>query len=228
MDESFIFKFGAKSWRIFLRDEADRSVFNEIFKLREYRSAEEAIRNAEDPIIDAGAHAGFFTLYCKALNPKVKIFAIEPEPGNFSALKRHLEENKIKNVKIVRAALAGQSGQRSLLISPDSHNHKLAEIENSGDQKVEVTAYSFADFLKKNKIKNVSLLKMDIEGGEFEVIKSLSAKDLSMVNFVILEYHNKQRRAELEQKLRENKFGAQVFPSKFDKTMGFLFAKNKR
>lgn len=224
----FIFKFGEKTLRVFIRDEADQSVFNEIFRLGEYRAAEEAVRGATDPIIDVGAHAGFFTLYCESLNPKAKIFAVEPEPENFLALKKHLKENKITNVKAIQAALAGQSGQRSLLISPDSHNHRLAEIGDNDGQKIEVIAYSFADFIKNNKIEKISLLKMDIEGGEFEIVKSLSARDLSVVKFLILEYHSKERYRELEQKLRENGFGAQVFPSKFDKTMGFIFAKNKR
>ena len=71
-------KLGGNSWQARLRDEADQSVFNEIFKLGEYRSADEAIKNAKDAIVDVGAHAGFFSMYCRALNKKVKIFAVEP------------------------------------------------------------------------------------------------------------------------------------------------------
>jgi len=78
----------------------------------------------------------------------------------------------------------------------------------------------------------MSLLKMDIEGGEYEVFDSMDSDDFSMVNFVILEYHTSSYKhasgKQIEEKLRVNGFGAQVFPSKFDKTMGFLYARNKR
>ena len=84
----------AEKLKIDLRDEADRSVFNEIFKFGEYRIAEEAIRGAAYPILDIGAHAGFFSLYCHAQNPKVKIFALEPEPENYKFLQKNLKAEK--------------------------------------------------------------------------------------------------------------------------------------
>jgi hypothetical protein len=50
-----------------------------------------------------------------------------------------------------------------------------------------------------------------------------------MVNYVILEYHEgREKSIEIEQQLRENGFSVQVFPSKFDKTMGFMYGRNKR
>lgn len=208
--------------KFFLRDEADESVRNEIFKLREYRAADEAIKNASSPILDVGAHAGFFSLYCRSLNSKVKIFAIEPEPNNIVALQKHLKENAIKGVSVAACALAGKSGRRELALAADSHNHALGGPTKNG-----VPCFSLADFFRRYKIKSVSLLKMDIEGGEFEVLDGATAGDLAMVKNVILEYHNNNFRP-LEQKLRESGFGVSRFPSKFDKKMGFLFARNKR
>lgn len=249
-------KLGENNWRVYLRDEADQSVYNEIFKLREYRSADEVIKTAKHAIIDVGAHAGFFSMYCRALNEKVKIFAVEPEPNNLELLKRHLVENKILGVKVVAGAMAGQSEERRLVLSADSHNHRLAQPifrdEEDADKTIAVKAFSFADFCKQNKIKKISLLKMDIEGGEYELFDSMSDADFAMVNYVILEYHNGyeargngardisrangqytsqymgSRHKGIAEKLRANGFGVQVFPSHFDKTMGFIFANNKR
>ena len=45
---------------------------------------------------------------------------------------------------------------------------------------------------------------------------------------MILEYHKGNEYKVLAEKLRENGFGVQVFPSHFDKTMGFIWANNKR
>ncbi|MBP6859269.1 MAG: FkbM family methyltransferase [Candidatus Magasanikbacteria bacterium] len=216
-------------WQFNLRDEADQSVFNEIFKLHEYRRADEVIQNATDPIVDVGAHAGFFVMHAHSLNSRVKIFAIEPEPKNIKALQKHLKENKISKVEIIEAALALETSSRQLVVAPDSHNHRLGLDFDRIPGSVQVRAVSFADLLKQNKIKKVSLLKMDIEGGEYEVFDGMSEKDLSVVNYIILEYHeSREKSKEIEEKLRASGFGVQVFPSKFDKTMGFMFAHNKR
>jgi FkbM family methyltransferase len=236
MNNSTPLKFNNQDWQVNLRDDVDGSVFNEIFKIKEYRRAEEVIVNARYPIVDVGAHAGFFTMYCRALNEKAKIFAIEPEPNNLETLKKHLKINKISGVKAVAGALARESGVRQLTIAEDSHNHALAELEfynNPTDKNdsslLKIKALSFADFCKQNKIKKISLIKFDIEGGEYEVFEDISEKDLAVVNYVVLEYHNgREKSRDIEEKLRMNGFAVQIFPSKFDKTMGFIFGHNKR
>ena len=70
---------------------------------------------------------------------------------------------------------------------------------------------------------------MDIEGSEFEILENLKSEDFNLFENIVFEYHdNKDRNhKKLEQILRENKFGVQTFPSKFDKTMGFIFGNKK-
>lgn len=226
--------FNNQKWRLSLRDVADQSVMREIFKIREYRSAEEKIAGAVAPIMDIGAHAGFFTIYCRAINPKVKIFAVEPEKENLKLLERHLKENKIKNVTVVEGALAGQTGKRTLIKSSDSFAHKLREEKSrfpaAEENTEEVMAYGISDLFKKYEIKELSLLKMDIEGGEYEALKSWDEKTFKKIKAIIMEYHDGEEgsRLEIEEILREHGFGVQIFPSKFDKNLGFIFANNKR
>jgi len=104
---------------------------------------------------------------------------------------------------------------------------------NNGDDSdnfFTVAGISLSDFIKKNKIKKIGLIKLDIEGGEYELLTSWGANELSVIKNIILEYHefDAWRREDLVQILRENGFGVQIFPSKFDKTMGIIFAHNKR
>ena len=101
------------------------------------------------------------------------------------------------------------------------------------DSKITTTtirAYSLNDLLNSLNISRVGLIKMDIEGGEYEVFERLKTEDYKKIKAVIMEYHeiDGRRYSEIELLLRENGFGVQIFPSKFDKTMGFLFATNKR
>ncbi len=222
--QEIVVKFNEQELKLTIRDEADQSVMREIFKLREYKSAEEIIKSSADPILDIGAHVGFFSLYCRILNPEVLIYAVEPLKENLIILNKHLKVNKIEGVKVVESAMAYNTEKRKLVVTEDNHNNFLGE---EGDR--EVQAYGFRDFCLKNKITRVSLLKIDIEGGEYEILDSLEAGDFAKIFTMILEYHDGERNhKELEEKLRENGFGVQVFPSRFDKKMGYIFAMNKR
>lgn len=221
-----------KMFNLHIRDDADASVAAEIFKIKEYRIVEDIIKSATSVIIDAGAHAGFFSLYVRSLNSNVKILAIEPEPDNIKLLHRHLEENQVDNVEIIEAGLSAKTGNRLLRLSKDSHNHRLTSLSKKDPnvKAISVYTYSLSDLFKKCIIKDVSLLKMDIEGEEFEIFESLSDEYLQRIQAVILEYHTKggKNLKEIEERLRENRFGVQIFPSRFDKSMGFIFAKSKR
>lgn len=225
-----IIKFNSQRLNVDIRDDVDRSVAAEIFKYREYRMAEECIAKAKDSIIDVGAHVGFFSLYCRALNPRVTIFAIEPEPNNVKRLEKNLMQNSIENVFVEQAALAGKTGKRNLILSADSHNHRLAENASVGRKGPQVNAYSFVDFCKRNKIGKISVLKMDIESGEYEVLEGMTDHDFFLVENIILEYHDSPEKnyKALEQILRQHGFSVEIMPSQFDKTMGFIFARNKR
>jgi len=231
--QSIVLNFIDKKYIINIRDEADQSVMREIFKVREYRTAEEIIFQAKDPIVDVGAHVGFFVLYARALNQKIKIFALEPEKENAKMLAKHVKDNTIKNVKIIEEALGPETGKDKLVITPDNHNyHLLQEEEKLGkdERVIETKTVCFKDFCESNKIKKISLLKMDIEGGEYGVIENLDTDDFSKIGAIVMEYHNFWDRdyKVLEERLRENGFSVQSYPSKFDTWMGFLLARNKR
>lgn len=228
MKQKTTIKFQNHHWVVSLRDEVDESVAAEIFRWREYRSAEKIMTNAKT-IIDAGAHIGLFALYALALNPTAKIICLEPEPNNLLSLKQNLKNNKISSVKVIGAALAGQSGPRSLAVTPDNHNHHLVS-DTLSKSVIAVTAINLPDLLKRQKINQVDLLKMDIEGAEYEIIAQLRAADFAKIQNLILEYHENsdQKRQEIEAALRRAGFSVSIFPSNFDKNMGFLLAKNKR
>lgn len=210
------------------RDEVDRSVAAEIFKFREYRAAEPAIKSAKT-ILDVGAHVGLFTLYCLAINPTVKIIAMEPEPKNFARLTGTLALNTITSVRATPLALAAKNGHARLLLASDSHNHRLGHKDDLGEG-IDVKTASLSGLQKQEKIGQIDLVKMDIEGGEYDVLESWSPADFASVRHIILEYHEgkKDGRKILEKLLRENGFGVQTFPNKFCRRLGFIWASNKR
>lgn len=231
------FDFNHQNFSVTLPDEAARSVWAEIFKEREYKAAETTIISAQEPIVDVGAHIGLFVLYARALNSNVPIYALEPELENFKLLNKNIKENKLSQIKTFQVALGGNSEEVELVLSQDSHNHRLVTAPNpdfieekEGILKQVVKMHSLRAFFDQENIKIASLLKMDIEGGEYDVFSACLPGDFARLRAVIMEYHNYSglNYKAIEVQLRENGFGVRIFPSKFDKKMGFIFAKNKR
>lgn len=223
------FKFQNKNYRVYLRDQADISVQAEIFQLQEYRAAEDIIKSAQFPIIDAGAHAGFFILYCRALNDKIKIYAFEPEGENAQILAKHLKLNHIRGVKIFQQALAGKSGKQDFYISADTHNHSLIKPDNF-KAKISVAAVGLSDFLNNYNLQRLSLLKMDIEGAEFQVLQNLKEEDWLKLENILLEYHDEtgQNYQQLAELIRRYGFSLEILPSHYDPKLGFILARNKK
>jgi FkbM family methyltransferase len=213
------------------RDEVDASVWAEIFKWREYRIVEDVIKSGDAKVFDIGAHAGFFALYCLALNDKVKIVSVEPEEKNLQALANNLKlNNQFKKVKILSGALALVDGDCFLKVTADSHNHHILANNENGEGVKKVVGFSLLNLAKRNKVKKIDLLKMDIEGSEFDLLESWGDEEWRVIANLVFEYHERfdHNKDELLDILGKNGFGIQVFPSRFDKTMGIIFANNKR
>lgn len=223
--------FLGKNFSWLLPDVAAESVANEIFVYREYRSAEEIIKSAIHPILDVGAHVGLFSAYASLLNPKIKIYALEPDPTNFELMRQNIRLQNLDNIKLIVGALAEKSEARDLFLSPDSQNHSLLSPSSSKNikSKISVKAWNLADLFVEYNLERLSLVKLDIEGGEFELFKESSESSWSRVETIIMEVHEEFGSGrELEQRLRSFGFSIQRFPSAFDKSMSFFLARNKK
>ena len=148
---------------------------------------------------------------------------LEPDENNLAALEDNLNLNDIKNVEIIPAALAGKSGLRDFYISTDTHNHSLFKVLAPQITKTaKVKASGLADFLNEQGIEETSLLKLDIEGAEYEVLNNFT--DWQKVKNIILEYHDfgDLKHAQLENLLQDNGYKIKITPSKFEQGLGFI------
>lgn len=219
--------FNKQSLAFELVDEADVSVFGEIFIEREYRILDDLLVSAKDAVIDVGAHKGLFMAYVRALNSEVPIFAFEPEENNFSFLKKNLARNHVKGVIVKNLAVSNVAGQCKLYLSFDSHNHSLvAANEVVGEKLVQCT--TLEEIFRKNKIEQCSLVKLDCEGSEFAILDGLSREIFARIGTFYIEYHSLtegMRPELLREILQKNGFKVQVRESPYDKKFGFILAR---
>lgn len=131
-------------------------------------------------IIDCGSYIGISVLYFKHVYPKSRILCFEPDPSLVKVLKKNITQNHYKNISIVPA---GVGSKEDLLSFFPTTGDGGGFNKKSGDLiKVPVTK------LSKYITKDVDLLKMNIEGYEYKVIKEIEKK-LHYVNEIIIEYH---------------------------------------
>ncbi len=210
------FNLNGKSGKISLETEADLSVFEEIFVDRDYKVIDAQIKNAK-VIFDIGAHIGCFFVYAGVLNSNAKIFGFEPDERNFSLLKENLKVNRVEGV-MKNVAIGGFTGDRKFFLSSDSHNHSLL---GSGES-VKVFVRSLDDVL--DKFDHVDLVKMDIEGAEFEIFDEINGDFLKKVGSFYIEYHEGEGRNadKIMEVLKRGGFKVSKKASFYEKSMGFI------
>lgn len=171
--------------RLFGRGES--KVFWQIFVRRCYRLWKDC-----QTIVDAGANIGLFSLWAARQLPQARIFALEPFPETFARLQHNLSVNQLGDrVTALRLALAAKSGEREMLTEAESQQRRLVASDRSGAEGkvVKVLATSLNDLLDRCQLDQIDLLKMDIEGSEWEVLLSTPAGSLRKIRRLQFEYH---------------------------------------
>lgn len=147
----------------------------------------------KDPlIIDCGANIGMSVLYFKKIFPQARIIAFEPDPKIFSILKKNTENFGYSDIKLYNNAL--WDSEKELDFSSEGADAGRISTENEKNI-IKIKTLKLSDFLKEK----VDLLKIDIEGAEYTVLKECSA-GLKNVDKMFLEYHSFSNE---EQKLDE-------------------------
>lgn len=139
-------------------------------------------------IVDAGANIGLSSIYFVNRCPNARIFAIEPEEGNFRLLKKNVAP--YPRIVPIRAALWGAAG--TLQIVDPSLGHWGYQTRNSVDGNTpvigSVAAVTIPDLMRSYDFAHIDMLKMDIEGAEEEVLANCSTW-IDDVGVLIVELH---------------------------------------
>lgn len=137
---------------------------------------------ANGSIYDAGANIGYtayvFSKFTGTESP-YKIYAFEPDPTNFSFLQKNLVTFGIANkVHAENQALGSGTGEVFLWFNPEhpaDHRIVTQEFEKQvlDAQKIRVPIVSLDEYWKKSGSPPISLVKIDVQGFELEVLRGM-------------------------------------------------------
>jgi FkbM family methyltransferase len=179
-----------------------------------------------DTVVDIGAHIGVFSVFASKFASK--IYSFEPSDENFKVLKENIAINNINNVVIpFNLAVSDNTGERVLFVSPNnSAGHSFYAHESLHKNKeIIVSTVSLEDFVTSNNISVIDFLKIDCEGGEYNILLECSAKVLSIVKKISMEYHNidsNRNVSVLENFFKKNGFTVSI---NFENNCHYLYAK---
>jgi FkbM family methyltransferase len=138
----------------------------------------------EDIVIDLGAWIGAVSLYAEQLASKV--YAVEPDPVVFPFLEKNVLQNpELKSkIRCCKLAISKQNGLFTLYARKQygvSSSSSLPRIRD-GLSTEQVRGITLREFIDSEKIKKIDFIKMDIEGGEFDLLPSI-IDELKNLNF---------------------------------------------
>lgn len=131
-------------------------------------------------VVDGGANVGAFSVL--AARTGARVTAYEPHPDNF----RHLEQNTAElDVRCVRAALVGDAEQSTATLASGGGSHTHHHLGDDSDQTLTVPAVPLADAIGSG----CDLLKLDVEGTEFDLLLHTADDVLGRARRIACEVH---------------------------------------
>lgn len=207
---------------------AARYVYKEIFVHNRYYRPGFEIR-PDDTVVDIGANMGLFTMWAASKAPRGRVVAIEPA-SVAQCLEDNVRLNHLDNVTVVRAAV-GKEGETLELVEYPGFNiisHRagwrpawttrfLIRLLYWRYQAPPVLVRSpcrdLGHIMDELGLKTINYLKMDCEGGEYDIFRNIPQDCWDRIERISMEFHELspgQKHQELVDRLIEQGYQVQV------------------
>lgn len=180
--------------------------------------------------VDIGANCGLASI--SFIERGIKTYLVEADPNNIETIKLLWSNNS--KIQVVDKAITKEDGKVDFWISPGigSVASSLFEVDTDNNNldrtKIEVDSISpntlFENFIQEDLI---DLMKVDIEGAEYDFFESISDSNLKRVKRLVVEYHQNEnyKAMQIVQKLVRNNFKFKL--QKWSSVCGDYIIENK-
>lgn len=146
------------------------------------------LHNFKGLVVDAGAHVGLFTL--TASRYASRVVAIEAHPINYKLLEVNVTMNRCNNVITLNKALTGKPmGRARIYEGTHTGGHTIMPRGSAQASSIVygVPTITLGEVISK--YGPIDLLKIDVEGAEFEVFKHAKEEELRKIRAIVGEIH---------------------------------------
>jgi FkbM family methyltransferase len=163
----------------------------EIFVEDEYRLGWFTADLGESPVaLDIGAHVGCFSVAFARRHPGARVDSYEASPSTATYLQRNIADNDLESrVHGNNLAVQGTAGTLELADNGAASGHNGVLHLTADAQKVSVRSVSMVEALQVSG-RSADIVKIDTEGGEYDMVLGSEPADWAGVRRVVLEYHD--------------------------------------
>lgn len=135
------------------------------------------LSEASEVVMDIGANTGIYALLTKSVNPGAEVFAYEPVNRVFDKLQKNIQKNNFQ-IKAEEIAISDYDGLATIYDQATDHiysvtvNKNLASA-NTSVVPTEVKVKKLSTIIEESGIKNIDLIKLDVETHEPEVLRGM-------------------------------------------------------
>ncbi len=154
-----------------------------------------------------------------------RVLAYEPSPVSFATLQENIRLNRVKNILAFPQAVASENGNLTLAMAGAAVQHSTTQVRAANT--VQVQAIALADVFYTNGLDHCHFLKMDCEGGEFDILLNAHPETLARIARICLEYHDgftEFSHSDLTKHLQQNGYQVKITPNPVHHYLGFLYA----
>lgn len=169
-------------------------LFREVFVEECYRPSAEMVPRDGWTILDLGANMGFFTCRNSHEFPGCRVIAVEPMPLYAQTLRKNVEDNRLSNVQVIEGAICGEPDMTipiQVWYTADGEL-KTGTVQPSAARTETITAegHTLREVFELGEIEVCHLMKVDIEGGEYELFEKAPVEIWQRIQRIVMEVHN--------------------------------------
>jgi FkbM family methyltransferase len=145
---------------------------------------------AGDHVWDVGANIGYLALVAaRIVGPGGRVVAVEPDADCAAAIRTNAALNDLATIEVVEAAASDSSGVADLVVVRDRLWTRLASVgdHDQGERLVEVRTIALDDLVGPPP----TLVKIDVEGAELDVLAGMTRLLRDARPLVICEMHGR-------------------------------------
>lgn len=171
-------------------------------------------------VLDAGANVGFFTLLSKIKGSK-RIYSLEPDPEAFEYLHQNFRQDS--RIICLNKALSDTADVSKFSISLGSSVSSTLSKYNFQSEVYDLFVETISIPYILSIEDTIDLVKLDIEGAEYDVLKNMSKYYYKKIKQFFIEFHGNPKY--IFNKLIEEGFQPEYRDSDENSSSGFIYAK---
>ena len=122
-------------------------------------------------VIDIGANFGWYSIHFSQLvGPSGKVFSFEPIPDSYEELNSNMQLNSCQNMKTFNTALGNRDDLVSFGIPEIDGGLSASSQFLKCNKQIQATMCRLDNVIEEKNITNVDFIKVDIEGGELDML----------------------------------------------------------